>query len=189
LEDAITAKAVVSYWNSILYCIPVASVALVLPRCSSRAAHAESCVGCQGSVVGQLRTEVIMLCSLLMASSWVSCAQSVNSHGSTDKLGDVCYCGRRGRSQSRGLIVSLQPISIALSFISNAMTNVFVKITQQPASTKGASPMRLWGNLAMTWPTWLDADKLDTDESMALVINCTGVPLASWTSIVGAVAS
>jgi hypothetical protein len=78
---------------------------------------------------------------------------------------------------------------IALLFASNTMTNVFVKITQQPVSTKGARPMRLWGKLAMMWPTQLDAGRLGTDASLAVTIDCTGVPLATWTSIVGAVAS
>jgi hypothetical protein len=70
------------------------------------------------------------------------------------------------------------------------MTNFLVKRTQQPALTKGASQMRLWGKLAMTWPIRLDAGRLGTDASLALAIDRTGVlPLATWTSIVGAVAS
>jgi hypothetical protein len=69
------------------------------------------------------------------------------------------------------------------------MTDIFVKITQQPASTKGARPMRLWGKPAMIWPTWLDAGRSGTDASLALAIDRTGVSLATWTSIVGAVAS
>jgi hypothetical protein len=182
-------NAVVSYWNSILYCIPVASVALVLPRRSSRAAHAESCVGCRGSVVGQSRTEVMTLRNLLMVSSWVSCAQGMSFCGSTDKLGDVGCCGRRGQRKSHGPVVSLQPTRIALLFSSNTVTNVFVKITQQLASTKGASLMRLWGKPATTWPIWLDAGRLGTNASLALAIDSTGVPFATWTSIVGAVAS
>ncbi len=76
-----------------------------------------------------------------------------------------------------------------MAFISIAMTNIFVKITQQPASTKGERPMRLWGKPAMMWPTRLDAGRLGTDASLALAIDCTGVPLARLTSIVGAVAS
>jgi hypothetical protein len=182
-------SSVVSYWNSILYCIPVESVALVLPRRSSRAAHAERCVGCRGSVVGQSRTEVMALRNLSMASSWVACATGVSSRSSTDKLGDIGCCGRSSQHQSHGLVVSLQPISIALLLASKAMANVFVKITRQSASTKGASPMRLWGKPAMTWPTQLDAGKSGTDASLALAIDCKGVPLAPWTSIVGAVAS
>jgi hypothetical protein len=190
LGEAITVNAVVSYWNLILYCIPVASVALiVLPKRSSRTAHGENCMGCQGSVVGQLRTDLITLCNLSMASSWESCAPGVSSRGSTDKLGDVGCCGRRGQRQSHGPVVSLQPIRIALSFTSNAMTNVFVKITQQPAFANGARPMRLWGKPAMMGPTRLDAGRSGTDASLALAIDCTGVPLATWTSIVGAVAS
>ncbi len=122
-------NAVVLHWNLILYCIPVASIALVLPRHSSRAAHTEIRMGCWGSVMGQSRTEVIMLHNLLMASSWVSCAQGVSCRGSTDKLGDVGCCGMRGQGQSHWPVVSLPLISIALSFPSNAMTNVFVKIT------------------------------------------------------------
>ncbi len=54
---------------------------------------------------------------------------------------------------------------------------------------KGESPMRLWGKLAMTWPIQLDAGRLGTDASWALAINCTGVPLATRTSILGSVAS
>ncbi len=69
------------------------------------------------------------------------------------------------------------------------MTDVIVERTQQPASTKGESPMRLWGKPAMTWPIWLDAGRLDTDASLASAIDPTGVPLATWTSIVSAVVS
>jgi hypothetical protein len=69
LEEAITMNAVVSYWNLIVYCIPVASLAFVLSRCFSRAAHADNCMDCQGSVVGQLQTELMMLRNLSMASS------------------------------------------------------------------------------------------------------------------------
>jgi hypothetical protein len=165
------------------------SVALLLPRRSSRAAHAKSCVGCRGSVVEQSRTEVMTLHNLLMASSLVSCAQGVSCRGSTDKLGDVGCCGRRGQHQSWWPVVSLQPTRIALPFSSNAMTNVFVKRTQQPASTKGVSPMGLWGKPAVTWPIWLDAGRSGTNASLALAIDCTGVLLATWTSIVGSVAS
>jgi hypothetical protein len=131
----------------------------------------------------------MMLHNLWMASSWVPCAQGVSCCSSTDKLGDIGCCGRRGQRQSRCLVVSLQPTRMALPFSSNAMTNGFVKRTWQPA-TKGGSPMRLWGKLAMTWPTiWLDAGRSGTDARLARVIDRTGVPLATWTSIVGAVAS
>ncbi len=37
----------------------------------------------------------------------------------------------------------------------------------------------------MTWPTRLDAGRLGTDASLALAIDHTGAPLATWTSIVG----
>ncbi len=86
-------------------------------------------------------------------------------------------------------MVSLQPIRIALLVASNTMTNICVKITGQPASTKGVSPMRLWGKPGMMCPTWLDAGRSGTDASLALAIDLTGVPLATWTSIVGTVAS
>ncbi len=36
--------------------------------------------------------------------------------------------------------------------------------------------MRLWGKLAMMWPFWLDAYRAGTDASLALAIECTGVP-------------
>jgi hypothetical protein len=50
--------------------------------------------------------------------------------------------------------------------------------------------MRLWGKLAMMWPTiWLDAGRSGTHARLACAIDRTGVPLATWTSIVGAVAS
>jgi hypothetical protein len=39
------------------------------------------------------------------------------------------------------------------------------------------------------WPTRLDAGRSGTDASLAHAIDHTGVPLATWTSIVGAVAS
>jgi hypothetical protein len=51
--------------------------------------------------------------------------------------------------------------------------------------------MRLWGKPAkpaMTWPIQLDAGKLGTNASLSLAVDCIGVPLATWTSIVGAVA-
>jgi hypothetical protein len=181
VEEAITVNDVVSYWNSILYCVPMVSLVFALPRRSSRAAHTECCVGCRGSVVGQARTEAMTLCNLWMASSWVSCVQGMSCCGSTDKLGDVGCCGRRGQHQSHGLVVSLQPTRVALPYLSNATANVFVKRTRQPASTKGVSPMRLWGKLAMTWPIWLDAGRPGTDASSALAIDCTGVLLATWT--------
>ncbi len=41
LEEAITMNAVVLYWNLILYCIPVAFVALVLPRCALVEQHTQ----------------------------------------------------------------------------------------------------------------------------------------------------
>jgi hypothetical protein len=75
----------------------VVSVVLVLPRHSSTAAHTENCVGCRGSVVEQLQTELITLHKLSMASGWKLCVPCVSSHGSTDKLGDVGCCGRRGK--------------------------------------------------------------------------------------------
>ncbi len=49
--------------------------------------------------------------------------------------------------------------------------------------------MRLRGKLAITLPVWLDVGRLGTNASSALAIDCTGVPLATWTLIVGAVAS
>jgi hypothetical protein len=143
-------NAVVSYGNSILYCVPVASVVLVQPSCSSRAAHADNCMGCQGSIVGQLQTKVMTLRNLSMALSWESCAAGTSSCCSPGTLGAVGCCGRRGQRQSHGLVVFLLLMRIALLFSSNAMTNICVKITQQPASTKGASSMRLWGKLGMT---------------------------------------
>ncbi len=78
-----------------------------------------------------------------------------------------------------GPVVSLHSTRMALSFSSNALTNVFVKIPQQPTSTKGASPMRLWGKPAMTWPSRLDAGRLGINASSALVIDYTGVLLAT----------
>ncbi len=54
--------------------------------------------------MGQLRTEVMALCNLSMASSWESCAQGVSSHGSSDKLGDIGFCGSRGQHWSRGRV-------------------------------------------------------------------------------------
>ncbi len=165
------------------------SVALILPRCSSRAVHAEYCVGCRGSVMGQARTEVMSFCKLWMVSSRVLCEQGVSCRSFTGKLGDIGCCGRRGQRLSHGLLVSLQPTRMALLFSSKALTNIFVNRTWQPTSTKGASPMRLWGKLALMWPIWLDAGRSGTDASLALAIDCTGVPLATWTSILGAVAS
>jgi hypothetical protein len=182
-------KSVVSYWNLILYCVPVAPGAVVLPRRSSRAMQAACHVGCRSSVVGQARSEVMTLRNLWTASSWVPCAQGVSCRGFTGKLGDTGCCGRRGLRQSRGPVVSLQPTRMDLPYSSKAMTDVFVKRTWQPASTKRVTPMRLWGKLAMTWPIRLDAGRLGTNASSALAIDHTGVPLATWTSIEGAVAS
>jgi hypothetical protein len=105
----------------------MASVALVLPSCSSRVAHADNCVGCRGSVVGQLRTKLMMSGNLSMVSSWESCAAVVSSHSSPAKLGAIGCCGKRGQRHSPGPVVSLQPIRIALSFASNAMTDIFCK--------------------------------------------------------------
>jgi hypothetical protein len=157
----------------------MASVALVLPSRSSRAAHADNCMGCQGSAMGWLQTELMTSRNLSMASSWESCLPGASSHGSPAKLGDIGCCGRRGQRQSCGPVVSLQPIRIALSFASNAMINGFVKITQQPASTKGARPMRLWVKPAMMWPTWLDEGRTGTEASLALAIDQPGEPLAT----------
>ncbi len=114
LEEAVTVKSVLSYWNSILYFVPVASVALVLPRRSSRAAHAECCIVYRGSVVGQVRTEVMIFCNLWMASSWVQSVQGVSCRGFIGKLGDVGSCGRRGQRQSCGPVVSCQLTRMAL---------------------------------------------------------------------------
>jgi hypothetical protein len=47
--------------------------------------------------------------------------------------------------------------------------------------------MRLWGKL--TWLIWLDAGRLGTNARSALAIDHTGVPYATWTLIVGAMAS
>jgi hypothetical protein len=49
--------------------------------------------------------------------------------------------------------------------------------------------MRLWGKLAMMWPIWLDADRSGTDANLAFAIDYTGVPWATWFSILGTVAS
>ncbi len=123
-----------------------------------------------------------------MASSWVPCAQDLSCRSFTGKLGDVGSCGNKGQRQSHGSVVSCHPTRMALPSRLEAIANVFVKRTQQPATTKGASTMRLWGRPAMTWPIWLDAGRAG-NASSALAIDHTGVPLATRTSNVGAVAS
>jgi hypothetical protein len=89
----------------------VASGALVLLRRSSRAAHTECCVGYRGSVVGQVRIEVMTCCNLWMASSLVPCVQDVSCGNFKGKLGAIGSCGRRGQCQSFGPV---QPTRMAL---------------------------------------------------------------------------
>ena len=64
---------------------------------------------------------------------------------------------------------------------SKAMTAVLVNSTQQPASTKGASPIREWRKPVMIWPFLLAGGRAVTDASSPLAMECTGVLLATRT--------
>ncbi len=182
-------KAVLLYCNTMSYCSPASSVTLVELRCSCSAVHTEGSVGSGSCVIGRGRSDEMMERTAWMASIWVPYAQGPSWSCSWGKSGGGGTCGRRGQRQSLGPVDLRQPSRMTLPSQSNAMTAVLVKSTRQPALTKGASPMRECGKPAMTWPFLLAGGKTVTDASSPLAMECTGVPLAMQTLIVGAVAS
>jgi hypothetical protein len=131
--------------------------------------------------------EATMVRIALTASNCVPYAQGPSWSCAWGKSGGGGCCGRSGQRQSLGPEVSLQPSRITVSSLSNAMTDVLVKSTQHPASTKGASPMSECGKPAITWPFLLAGGREVTDASSPLAMECTGVPFATQTPIVEAV--
>ena len=122
-------------------------------------------------------------------SIWVPYAQGPSWSCAFGKSGSGGTCTKRGQCQSLGPVVLRQPSRITLPSLLNAMTDVSVKSTRQPASTKGASPMRKCGKPAMMWPFLLAGGRAVTDASSPLVMEYTVVPFATGTPIVGAMAS
>ncbi len=65
-------------------------------------------------------------------------------------------------------------------------TSSLVKTIWQPWSANGPKPRRVWGNDGITCPC-IAADGRDgTDARVALAIDLTGRPLATWTPMAGA---
>jgi hypothetical protein len=65
-------------------------------------------------------------------------------------------------------------------------TSSLVKTIWQPWSTNGLKPTRVWGNDGITCPC-IAADGRDgMDARVALAIDLTGRPLATWTPMAGA---
>jgi len=124
------------------------------------------------------------------------CIQAFGCHTHKAQAGVVLWASRaavvlvQGEASAKVWpVVSRQPSRITLPSLSNAMTAVSVKSTRQHASTKGASPMRDCGKLAMAWPFMLAGGRAVTDASSPLAMECIVVPLVTRTPIVGAVAS